>query len=344
MGAIGSGIGGGVELTLRNMTQILCQRGHQVTVLAPQGSTLPGISLIEVAGQPQPSIQVQDRQTPVVLPGQSLLANLWETARCAQADYDLIINVAYDWLPFYLTEFFTTPVAHLVSMGSLNDAMDQIIAQVAHRHAHRICVYTQTQANTFPGNPAFFPIGFGLDLSRYDFCATPDPQLCWMGRISPEKALEDAVATAHRCGLPLQVMGKIQDQSYFEKVLAAYPQAQVHYRGFKSTQAMQQILRRAQALLVTPRWIEAFGIVLIEALACGVPVIAYRRGGPAEIVQSGTTGWLVDPDNVNQLVEAVGKIPQIQRQACRRQAEEQFSLEALGDRLEAWFQAILTSR
>jgi UDP-glucose:tetrahydrobiopterin glucosyltransferase len=87
--------------------------------------------------------------------------------------------------------------------------------------------------------------------------------------------------------------------------------------------------------------VEAFGNVAIEALACGVPVIAYRRGGPSEIVRHGETGWLVEPDSVTGLVEAIGRIDQLNRAACRQQAEQAFSLPALGERFEQWFREIL---
>jgi len=94
-------------------------------------------------------------------------------------------------------------------------------------------------------------------------------------------------------------------------------------------------------MLMTPRWVEAFGNVAIEALACGVPVIAYNRGGPAEIIQDGKTGFLVEPDSVVGLVNAITRLDEIDRHTCRKQAEAEFSLEALGDRFEQWFRDIL---
>ena len=100
-------------------------------------------------------------------------------------------------------------------------------------------------------------------------------------------------------------------------------------------------LKTLRALLMTPRWIEAFGNVAIEALACGVPVIAYSRGGPSEIVRDGKTGFLVEPDSVPGLVSAIEKIDSLSRVACRKQAETEYSLAALGDRFEAWFNKIL---
>ena len=343
MGALGSDIGGGVELTIANMTQILHQRGHEVAVLAPQGSQLPNrnIRIIKVEGVPQPSIQTHRRDSLIAMPSNSLLGNMWDYVRVYQKDYDLIVNVAYDWLPFYLTGFLETPVAHLVSMGSLSNGMDQIIATVSEQFPGSVSVYTRTQAETFDCSDRLFPIGFGLDLSLYDYCDTPKPQLCWMGRISPEKALEDAVAAAAQSQRPLMVMGKLQDPAYFEAIQSSFPQGALHYLGFKSTQEMQAVLRTCQALIATPRWVEAFGIVMIEALACGVPVIAYERGGPVEIVRSGQTGFLVEPDSVSGLVEAIQKLPTLNRKDCRQQAEEVYSLDALGDRTEQWLHQTL---
>jgi UDP-glucose:tetrahydrobiopterin glucosyltransferase len=165
--------------------------------------------------------------------------------------------------------------------------------------------------------------------------------LAWSGRIAPEKALEDAVAASQLTGIPLKIFGKIQDSSYWEKIQRDYPDAPMEYMGFLSTEELQSQLGKCRALLVTPRWVEAFGNVAIEALACGVPVIAYRRGGPAEIVRDGKTGFLVEPDDIEGLVTAIQRLDEIDRFACRQQAEGEYSLEALGDRLEDWFTDLL---
>ena len=140
----------------------------------------------------------------------------------------------------------------------------------------------------------------------------------------------------------LKIFGKIQDQDYWEQICRDFPDAPIEYQGFLTTEKLQQELGKCRALLMTPRWIEAFGNVAIEALACGVPIIAYRRGGPSEIVKHGQTGWLVEPDSISGLVEAINQIDQIERQLCRQQAESQYSLEALGDRFEAWFKKLIT--
>ncbi|HEY9748474.1 MAG TPA: glycosyltransferase family 4 protein [Allocoleopsis sp.] len=341
VGPLGSGLGGGVELTLHNIAQELRHRGHSLQILAPMGSRLGNLPIVEIPGELQTTAQTQSRTDPVVMPGDAVLANMWAYARQVTADYDLLVNFAYDWLPFYLTPFFQRPIAHLVSMGSLTDAMDQIIEQVAEQFPKTIGVHSQAQADTFRFATQCRCLGNGFDLSLYQFCAQPQPCLGWVGRIAPEKGLEDAIAAAQETGIPLKILGALQDPAYWQQLCQRYPEAPIEYLGFLPTIELQQVVRQCQALLVTPRWVEAFGNVAIEALACGVPVIAYRRGGPAEIVKDGKTGWLVEPDSVSGLVAAIAKIDQIDRAACRQQAEAEFSQAAMGDRMEEWFADIL---
>jgi UDP-glucose:tetrahydrobiopterin glucosyltransferase len=340
VGPLGSGLGGGVELTLHNIAQELHQRGHHLQIVAPQGSqeTLP---LVEIDGNRQITAQTLERNAPISLPANAVLANMWDYARQVETEYDLLVNFAYDWLPFYLTPFFRRPIAHLVSMGSLSLAMDQAIEQVAVQFPGTIGVHSRAQAATFTFAERCRCLENGLDLSRYQFQATSKEFLAWVGRIAPEKGIEDAIAAAQQTGIPLKVLGAMPDPAYWQQVCQAYPDAPVCYEGFLPTQQLQQMLGQCRGLLMTPRWVEAFGNVAIEALACGVPVIAYRRGGPAEIVQDGKTGWLVEPDSIESLVQAIARLDQIDRHACRQQAEKQYSMAAMGDRIEAWFNDIL---
>lgn len=349
VGPLGSGLGGGVELTLLNLCHELQKRGHQITLVAPQGSELSDLQIIEIAGQLQPTAHTQARHAPVLMPENSVLARMWEYVYRAQKDYDLIVNFAYDWLPFYLTKTFYNlenkksiycPLAHFVSMGSLTNIIDNIISEVAYSYPGIIGVYTQAQARTFPFAEMCRIMGSAVDIDQYQFRGQPGAAVAWLGRISPEKGLEDAVKAVDSLGVPLKILGKLENLSYWEAILSDFPNAPIEYLGFLSTEKMQLILRDCRALLMTPRWVEAFGNVAIEALACGVPIIAYDRGGPAEIVRPGETGWLVAPDSVSGLVAAIKRINELDRFACRRQAEIEFSLEAWGNRFEKWFNEI----
>ena len=322
-------------------------RGHTLQILAPLGSKFETMPVVQIPGSLQLIAQSQERHAPITMPENSVLANMWEYARQVQTDYDIIVNFAYDWLPFYLTPFFSRPIAHFISMGSIYEAMDEIVAKVANTFPGTIGFYTPSQAATFSfvGANECTPVHYlssGIDLCLYEFCPQPLQQLAWLGRIAPEKGLEDAIAAAQIAQIKLKIMGKMQDQSYWQQICQDYPDAPYEYLGFLSTAQMQKELRQCQAMLMTPRWVEAFGNVAIEALACGVPVISYRRGGPAEIIQDGKTGFLVEPDSVDGLVDALARLDEIDRYTCRQQAEAEFSLLALGDRFDKWFQQLLS--
>ncbi|MBT9317981.1 glycosyltransferase family 4 protein [Leptothoe spongobia] len=341
VGPLGSGLGGGVELTVVNLVTALTQRGHQIEIAAPESSQIEGARLIQIPGILQPTAHTQGRDTPAIMMDNAVLANQWAYVRQVQHNYDLIVNFAYDWLPFYLTPFFEVPIAHFVSMGSLSRIMDQAVTQLHEKFPGTLGAYTQAQIDTFPQGLSWQLLSSAVDLSQYIYCETPESELVWLGRISPEKGLEDAVAAAQYTQTPLKILGKLENTDYWNTIQSSYPDAPVDYLGFVNTQQLQTIVRRCQGLLMTPRWVEAFGNVAIEALACGVPVVAYRRGGPAEIIEHGKTGWLVEPDSVEGLVQGIQQLGSIDRHYCRQQAENKYSLPALGQRFENWFNAII---
>ncbi|MEM8604848.1 MAG: glycosyltransferase family 4 protein [Cyanobacteria bacterium P01_H01_bin.121] len=347
IGFLGSGQGGGVEQILTNIAVALQTRGHHVTVLAPKGSTLERIDMLTIAGQGQSLAQDLSRSAEITMPVSSVLAAMWDSVRQLQDQFQVVVNFAYDWLPFYLSPFLQIPVAHLVSMSSLTDAVDAAIAQTAAWQPKSLAFLTRTQAQTFPlGNLASsLPCLYsGLDLNLYRFQPEAQPHLGWVARLTPEKGLADAVQVAQQTQRPLKIWGFMQDEAYWQAIQAQYPDAPVEYAGFLETQDLQAALGACSALLMTPHWVEAMGNVALEALACGVPVIAYKRGGPAEVVQDGETGWLVEPDDISGLIAAVAKIDRLDRQKCRQVAESLYSVEAMGDRVEQWLTQVIEAR
>jgi UDP-glucose:tetrahydrobiopterin glucosyltransferase len=344
VGALGSGGGGGVEVTLVSLTAGLLRRGHSVTVLAPAGSHLPdscaAAALQVEEGCPQPSWQHRDRRAPIEIPAGALLSRLWQRALTEQGGFDRILNLSYDWLPFWLTPFCPTPLCHLVSMGSVAAAMDEVIEAVARRQPDRLAFHTAAQAADFhlPEPPRL--VGNGFDLNRYSLQTRPEPVLGWAGRITPEKGLEDAARVAARLRMPLRVWGVRQNGAYADAVEAAVPPGTIEWCGFLTTEAFQRQLGRCAVFLNTPKWNEAFGNVVVEAMACGVPVAAYARGGPGELVREGVNGALADADDLDGLVAAVERARQVDRGGCRRWAERHHSEEAFTARIEAWLQAV----
>jgi UDP-glucose:tetrahydrobiopterin glucosyltransferase len=163
----------------------------------------------------------------------------------------------------------------------------------------------------------------------------------WAARISPEKGLEEAVEAARQAGLPLHVCGKVQDEVYWRSITQSAPAEAITYHGFLSHRELNTVVGRAAAMLVTPKWLEAFGLTVIEALACGTPVIAYDRGGPAEIVEHGKSGFVVPAGDTRAMAAAVRRADLLRRADARRRAEE-FSVTRMADRVEEWVTAALS--
>ena len=345
LGPLGSGRGGGVELTLTSLVAGLLSRGHRLTVLAAEGSQLraacAAADLWTCSGTPQASAQHEQRQAPVTMPADGLLPRFWRRvlAEGPAAGFEAVINLAYDWLPLWLTPTAPLPIFHLVSMGSVNAAMDQAVAELAAWDQRRLAFHSRVQAVDFALPQPPVVVGNGFDLAAYGFSAEPEPLLGWAGRVAPEKGLEDAAAAAARLGVPLAVWGLVEDPAYAAAVEASVPAGTLQWRGFLATDALQRELGRCQALLNTPKWNEAYGNVVVEAMACGVPVVAYRRGGPGELVQPGVNGVLVEPDDVAALAAAVQQAAAIDRRDCRQWVEANASREALAERVEAWLLA-----
>ena len=339
--SLNSGRLGGVALNIRMIAEEMLRRGHQLQLVAPSDSAVESLPVKEIAGAIQPLIPEPTYNDPVLIPDNAVLGNMWDYARQVQADYDLIVDFGYEWLPFYLSPFVSCPVLHYVCIGSWTAVMDRAIERLAHLCPGTLGAHTRSQAATYSVPESFRILGGAVDIPQYEFCPEPGDSFAWVGRISPEKGLEDAVAAADATGINLKVFGYLQDREYWEQIRHDYPNAAMEYMGFLPTEKFQTELGKCRALLMTHKWVEAFGIVAPEAFACGVPVISYRRGGPSEIVVDGKTGWLVEPDSLDELIGAMKRVDQIERHLCRQSAETEYSLLAFADRVEQWFQDIL---
>ena len=346
IGRLGSGRGGGVELTLTSLVAGLLERGHQLTVLAGEGSLLaPACAAAQLwtcPGVDQPSWQHQNRDAAITIPADGLLPRLWRRALAEQQHFDCLLNLAYDWLPLWLTPQCQVPLFHLVSMGSVAAGIDAAITEVAQWNQGRLAFHSHVQAADFALAAPPRVVGNGFDLAAYQFCAEPEPLLGWVGRIAPEKGLEDAAAVAAQLGQRLAIWGLVEDPAYAAAVEASVPAGCLDWRGFLPTAQLQAELGRCRVLINTPTWNEAYGNVVVEAMACGVPVVAYRRGGPGELIEPGFNGLLVPADDVGALAAAVVESTSIDRRSCRRWAETHASRAGFAERIEAWLMADLT--
>ena len=345
IGFLGSGQGGGVEVTLNSLVNGLTKQNHFINVVAPNNSILSENSifakLVTVNGLEQKSWQHQDYFTKTNISKTSIVSTMFEKALSLMKDCDAIINLSYDFLPISKTLEVNYPILHLISMGDESDEVKNIISRVYSRYPNNFAFHTKTQASDYPfiKNPII--IGNGFELSKYSFQEKKDGPLAWVGRVSPEKGLEDAVYVASAMGEKLNVWGYIQDKEDASKIEQSYPCGQISWKGFLPTNKFQKELGQCRALINTPKWNEAYGNVVVEAMACGVPVVAYKKGGPGEIIQHGETGFLVKADDKENLLLNLKKIGMINRKKCREWVENNASSKIFADKVVSWLKKVI---
>jgi len=170
----------------------------------------------------------------------------------------------------------------------------------------------------------------GLPKDLYHFRPQPGQYLACLGRISPEKGIDRAIEIARAVGIPLRIAAKVDkvDRDYFNTVIAPLLRDPlVEYIGEIGEDRKEDFLGHAQALLFPIDWPEPFGLVMIEAMACGTPVIAYSSGSVPEVMEEGSTGFIVH--ELDDAVEAVRRVPQLSRARCREVFEERFTAQRM---------------
>ena len=345
IGFIGSGKGGGVELTLNSLVSGLLSLGHSVEVIAPKNSKLDAINLKAklyfVEGEDQISWQHQNYNSPVSIPDNSLLAGMLEKGLQIAKNADVLLNMSYDWLPIWMTLNVDMPIAHIISMGSESSVIRNLISKVYAKRPNNFAFHSKIQANDYPFIKKPTIIGNGFILNNYTFQDSVKGPLAWVGRIAPEKGLEDAVYVANELGEKIKVWGVREDDTYASKIEKSFPKGTIEWMGFLSTNELQKELGKCRALLNTPKWNEAYGNVIVEALACGVPVIAYKRGGPSEIIQHGQTGYLINPDDKKNMLYYVEIIEKIKRKRCREWVEKNASTDIFANKVVNWLNKVM---
>ena len=345
IGFLGSGKGGGVELTINSLVYGLLHLGHSVEVIAPKNSVLyernEKAKLHFIDGEEQNSWQHQNYNSPVIIPENSLLAGMCEKGLDIAKKADVIINMSYDWLPIWMTLNVEIPIAHIISMGSESSVISNLISKVYAKHPYNFAFHSKIQADDYPFIKKPIIIGNGFILDNYTFQDSARGPLGWVGRVAPEKGLEDAVYIANQLGEKLKVWGIKEDAVYASKIEQTYPKGTIDWMGFLSTNELQKELGKCRVLLNTPKWNEAYGNVVVEALACGVPVVAYKRGGPSEIIQHGHTGYLADPGDKKNMLSYVEIIEKIKRNKCREWVEKNASTHIFANKVMNWLNKLI---
>jgi glycosyltransferase involved in cell wall biosynthesis len=312
---------GGTERVVSYLTEELVRSGHEVTLFA-SGDSLTSARL--EAACPQALRLDANCQDPLALH----IYMLGEVYRRAH-EFDVIhCHTTYLGLP--LTSFTATPTV-LTHHGRL-DVRELRPVFHAYPGVHHVSI-SDDQRRPLSGLNWTKTVYHGLPLELYPFAPQSrghDPFLLFLGRISPEKRPDSAIRIACRAGLPLRIAAKVDrvDSAYFEttiRPLLDHPL--VEFIGEVDEAQKCALLGDALALLFPIDWPEPFGLVMIEALACGTPVIARRRGSVPEVVRDGVTGFVCETDE--EMVTAVQKTALLERAACRHAFVERFSVQRM---------------
>jgi glycosyltransferase involved in cell wall biosynthesis len=322
------------------LTEELVRRGHAVTLFA-SGESRTAARLVPVVDR---ALWRQTRYT-AALPCLTLLV---DAAYSRAAEFDVIHNHV-DFLAFPAASARPRPA----TVTTLHGRLDLPEFQPLYRHFARLPLVSISDAQRAPIPWAHWvaTVHHGIDLAAFPFRPASDGYLAFLGRIAPEKGLDTAIGVARRAGRRLRIAARLpldqphnpeaqRDWHYYREVIEPLLKApHVEHVGELAGAAKARLLGGADALLFPIRWPEPFGLVMAEALACGTPVVALRRGSAPEVIRDGVTGFLADEED--GLVRAVGCLSGIDRARCRAEAEARFSVASMVDGYEAVYCRLL---
>lgn len=314
---------GAWETVASNITEGLVARGWDVTLFATRDS-LTRAHLRAVVGKGYEEDSAVDPKVAEYLH----ISEAFEHA----AEFDLI-HSHYDFMALTYTRLVKTPV--LTTIHGFSSAKIMSVYR-KYRDGYFVSISDSDRA---AGLNYLATVYNGIDLSLYPLQEFSGDDLVFLGRIHPDKGVHLAIEVARQSGWPLRIAGIIQDERYFrEQVEPHLDNRKIRYVGPVDVPGKNELFARARALLHLNTIPERFGLVLAEANAAGVPVIAMDLGSCREVISNGQTGFLVN--SVTEAVRALERIPEINRRACRARVRQFFSINAMVDGYERVYSTI----
>jgi glycosyltransferase involved in cell wall biosynthesis len=348
---------GGSQAFVSDLARGLTGRGHDVHVYAASGSKIPGVEVIDTGVDPESLAGTFYRAFGLSAgaPGDVEPTNISSTAAAAAQSafrtaytimqltrYDVIHNHAFDAPAVRLATALQAPVVHTVHLPP-DTAVSAALRDVARqRTSPAVAAVSEFQARAWRqvvGVDAVLPPYPPTDAISWS--AVGGRCALFAGRLSPEKGAAEAIEIARAAGVPIEVYGDVYDPRYCEEQIdprRSWSGVSVHQGVPRAS--LWEAMAQAAVVLFPARWDEPFGMAAAEAQACGTPVVAFRRGGLSEVVVDGMTGYLVPPDDLRAAAEAVSKLAEISRSACRKHAEEKLDLDLSLDAHESLYRRV----
>lgn len=328
-----AGASGAPEFVMYQIAEAMVKKGHDVTLFASGNSQTSAklVSLQPTSTGVNPKI---GRQYHIDFE-YALISKCYQMA--CEGKFD-IIHSLFDIRSAIFAGFVKTPT--VVTLHSPLTGWREDLLKLGAKAQYYVSISNAQRAN-MPEMNFIKTIYHGLDISKMPFSETHDGYLMFIGRIRPEKGVHEAIAMAKRIGKKLIIAGSsIPGDRYWEAQIKPFiDQKQIVYVGHQEQTKNFELLKKAEAFLFSVQYDEPFGLVLIEAQACGVPVVGYAHGAIPEVVKNGKTGFVVDSQD--EVINALKKIGQIRRADCRKWVEENFSLKKMMDEYEKVYYEIL---
>lgn len=323
---------GGTELVVSQLTDELVRRGHEVTLFASGDSQT--LACLE-AVCPR-AIRLDPEIKDYTVYEMLEISQVYERA----AEFDLIhshIGLAV----LAIASRVKTPTIHTLH-GNFTPENSKLF-QLYHKQPYISISNAQRQLDLNYLRTVYN----GIDVEKYSFFAQPqEPSyLAFLGRLSPEKGPHHAIAVAKQTGLPLKIAGKIDasDRSFFEREIAPQIDGKhIEYIGEVNRAQKIELLGNASVTLFPITWDEPFGLVMVESMATGTPVIGLNRGSVPEVIAPGKSGFICN--TIEEMVAAIPQALELNRQTCREYVEQHFGIAQMVDGYEAAYQELLTNR
>lgn len=322
---------GGIEEVATLLIDALVARGHEVTVI---GAGKGGHLGEHVATYPEPLVGRIGQSIPEVV----------HVAEAEVALRDLDPDLVHDHTLAGLLcargrAWPTVATAH----GPVTDEIGRLYRSVA--EAVHLVAISDAQRHLATDLHWVGRVHNALEINDWPYLADKDDYALFLGRITPEKGPGMAIEAARRAGIRLVMAGKVSEadeQRCFETEVAPHVGTGVEWLGGADSQTKRELLAKARCLLFPIQWDEPFGMVMIEAMATGTPVVAIRRGSVPEVVDDGVTGFIAD--DLDGLVDGLHRAGDVDPASCRKRVEMFFRVDDMAKRYEDIYQAVLTSR